>query len=218
MKVQLCETQGKTMQEPAIQLLEVGPGLKICVHHNKDATKCFVGKLTGKVSIEECNKLTDYIKCWEPIVLAEAAYASVKDSEFLMIRDAQLTWPDFKLCTNSAGHSYYKMIESTDIDKCGVKLILPKVFMQSSYRFFKISKGDLACIRFSSNDGTTKYVFHMVVNHVEMDEERYHLSNADVYMKFVMDESNYISQQVHGAIVRSGSYEIQLVPTSLPLR
>ena len=219
MKVQLCATQGKSMQEPAIQLLEVGPGLKVCVHHNRDATKCFVGKLIGKVSKEAYNRLTDYVKCWEPVILAEAAYASVKDSEFLLIRDVQLTWPNFQLCTNSAGHSYYKMTDSAEMDKCGVKLILPIEFMQMSYRFFNISKGDLACIRYSSDDGATKYVFHMVVNHVEMDEDKYDKSSADVYMKFVMDGSNYISQQVHGAIVhRSGSYEIQLIPTSLPLR
>ena len=219
MKVQLCATQGKSMQEPAIQLLEVGPGLKVCIHHNRDATKCFVGKLIGRVSKEAYNKLTDYVKCWEPVILAEVACASVKDSEFLFIRDAQLTWPNFQLCTNSAGHSYYKMTDSAEMDKCGVKLILPKEFMQISYRFFNISKGDLACIRYNSNDGTTKYVFHMVVNHVEMDEDNYDKSSADVYMKFIMDDSNYISQQVHGAIVhRSGSYEIQLIPTSLPLR
>lgn len=216
MKMQLCATQGKTMQEPTIQLLEVGPGLKICVHHNKDATKCFVGNLTRDATKKDYKSLTEYVNCWEPVVLAEAAYASIKDAEFLLIRDVQLQWPGFQLCTNSAGHSYYKMIVSADPDKCGVMVRFPVEFMQSSFRFFSISRGDLACVRYSSNDGSTKYVFHMVVNHVEMEENK--VSRADVYMKFVMDQSNYISQQVHGAIKQSGSYEIQLIPLSLPLR
>ena len=218
MKVQLCATQGKHMiEEPAIQLLEVGPGIRICIHHNKDAEKCFVGKLMRNASKDVYDSLTDYVKSWEPLVLSEAAYASVKESEFLLIRDVQMIWPDFQLCTSSAGISYYKIADSTNPDKCGVRVILPKEFMQYSFRFFKISKGDLVCIRLSSNDSATKCVFHMVVSHVELYEDK--VSPVDVYMKFVSDDSNYISQQVHRAIQKNITlYEIQLIPTSTSLR
>ena len=218
MKVQLCATQGKHMiEEPAIQLLEVGPGIRICVHHNKDAEKCFVGRLTRNASKDVYDSLTDYVRSWEPLVLSEAAYASVKESEFLLIRDVQMIWPDFQLSTSSAGISYYKIADSTNPDKCGVRVILPKEFMQYSFRFFKISKGDLVCIRLSSNDSATKCVFHMVVSHVELYEDK--VSPVDVYMKFVLDDSNYISQQAHRAIQQDqASYEIQLIPSSLALR
>ena len=219
MKVQLCATQGKhIIEEPAIQLLEVGPGIRICIHHNKDAEKCFVGKLMRNASKDVYDSLTDYVRSWEPLVLSEAAYTSVKESEFLLVRDVQMIWPDFQLCTSSAGISYYKITDSINPDKCGIRVILPKEFMQSSFRsVFKISKGDLVCIRLSSNDSATKCVFHMVVSHVELDEDK--VSPVDVYMKFVSDDSNYISQQVHRAIQKNiALYEIQLIPTSTSLR
>ena len=219
MRMQLCAKQGKHVQEPGIQLLEVGPGLRICVHHNKDAVKCFVGKLTRDASKDHYDSLTDYVNHWEPVLLTEAACASVKDAEFLLIRDVQLVWPAFQLCTSSSGYSYYKLTASDNPDKQGVVFKLPEDFMRSSFRFFDISKGDLVCIRFSSNDGTTRYVFHMVVNHVETKEKGNRITGAEVYMKFVLDDSNYISQQVHTAIQeRNGSYEIQLIPISTPHR
>ena len=217
MKVQLCATQGKhIIEEPAIKLLEVGPGIRICIHHNKDAEKCFVGKLMRNASKVVYDSLTDYVRSWEPLVLSEAAYTSVKESEFLLVRDVQMIWPDFQLSTSSAGISYYKITDSINPDKCGVQVILPKEF--TSFRsVFKISKGDLVCIRLSSNDSATKCVFHMVVSRVELDEDK--VSPVDVYMKFVSDDSNYISQQVHRAIQKNiALYEIQLIPTSTSLR
>ena len=218
MKAQLCVTQpNHMMEEPAIQLLEVGPGLRICVHHNKEPLKCFVGTLTKNASKDVYNSLSEYVRCWKPVILAEAAYASVKESELLLIRDVQLEWPEFQLCTNSAGHSYYQMTESADSEKSGVVVTFPLQFVQSSLKFFEISKGDLVCIRISSSDGATKYVFHMVVNNVERDEDK--PSPAKVHMKFVLGDSNYISQQVYREIQHKELlYEIQLIQSSLPLR
>ena len=128
-----------------------------------------------------------------------------------------LKWPAFKFCTTSSGIPFYKMIESNDPKKSGVLVTLPIKFMESSFRFFHISQGDLVCIRFCSADNDTKYVFHMVVNHVEMDRDK--VSKAAVYMKFVLDDSNYISQKVYQVIQQGrASYEVQLINSSLPLR
>ena len=219
MKVQLCAAQVKkdVMQTPALQLLEVGPGVKICVHHNDDSAKCFVGKLTKHASQSDYHSLKEYVNSWEPLIVSEAAYTSVKKSEFLLIRDVVLKWPAFKFCTTSSGIPFYKMIESNDPKKSGVLVTLPINFMESSFRFFHISQGDLVCIRFCSADNDTKYVFHMVVNHVEMDRDK--VSKAAVYMKFVLDDSNYISQKVYQVIQQGrASYEVQLINSSLPLR
>ena len=119
MKAQLCATQGKKglTQEPAIQLLEVGPGLQICVHHNRDPEKCFVGTLTQHASSDNYESLTEYVQCWEPLVVSESALTSVKDSEFLLLRDVELQWPDFQLCTTSSGDTYYKMKQSRNADE-----------------------------------------------------------------------------------------------------
>ena len=218
MKVQLCATQAKhMMEEPAIQLLEVGPGLRICVHHNKDPVKCFVGRLMQSASQDVYKSLTDYVKSWEPLVLAEAAYASVSDSEFLLIRDVSLKWPDLLPCTSSAGHSYFKMPDIADPKESKVMVTLPPEFVRSSLPLFKISEGDLVCIRFSSSDGAIKYVFHMVITHVKVDEENQ--SPAEVYMKFVQDDTNYISQKMKRVIRQNEAlYEIQLITSSLPHR
>ena len=207
MKVQLCAAQVKkdVMQTPALQLLEVGPGVKICIHHNKEPTNCFVGMLIKHDSKHNYDSLTEYVNSWEPLVLSEAAYSSVKDAEFLLIRDVELKWPDLEICTTSSGISYYRIPEP---DKYGVVVTLPPEFMQWSFSFLKFSQGDLACIiyiyRFSSNIDSTKSAFHMVVNHVDYEK-------GEVYMKFALEDSNYVSEQVYKAIQNVGpSYEIQL--------
>ena len=218
MKAQLCATQGKKSltQEPAIQLLEVGPGLQICVHHNRNPEKCFVGMLTQHASKEKYESLTEYVKCWEPLLLSESALSSVKDSEFLLIRDVELQWPDFQLCTTSSGDTFYEVTENTrNPEKSGVMLTLTEGFMQSSSHFFKMSVGDLICMRVSSSDGQTRYVFHMVISSATQKKE----TKCEVYMKFVLKDSNYISQQVYELIkTRKAIYEIQLIHSSLPQR
>ena len=216
MNVQLCATHLKKdmKQTPALQLLEVGPGIKICVHHNNDSTKCFVGNLTKRASKQDYDSLTDYINSWEPLILSETAYASVKECEFLLIRDVELKWPHLQLSTTSFGISYYKMPKPTNADKCGVVVTLTPEFMQWSFPFFKFSIGDFVCIRFTSADCNTKYVFHMVVNHVDPSN-----SKGEVYMKFVLEDSNYISKEVYQAMQNKRStYEIQLISSSLPHR
>ena len=220
MKAQLCATQGKKglTQEPAIQLLEVGPGLQICIHHNKDPETCFVGKITQHASKEKYDSLTEYVNSWEPLVLSESALTSVKDSELLLIRDVELQWPDFQLCTSSSGDTYYVMKESNDAYKNGVLMSLSTEFTQSSFFYnFKMSVGDLVCMRLSSSDHQTRYVFHMVINSVNLTEGR--APKADIYMKFVLKESNYISLQVHDMILAGdASCELQLIHSSLPQR
>ena len=217
MKAQLCATQAKNglVQEPAVQLLEVGPGLQLCVQHNKDPEKCFVGRLTQHASKERYGSLKEYIGCWEPLILSESALTSVKESELLFIRDAHLKWPGFMHCISSSGDSYYTM--NDNMEKSGVELNLPKEFMKSSYNFFKMSEGDLVCIRLTSRNGLTKYVFHMVISNVKITEGT--APKAEVYMKFVLRKANYFSPQVHKAITEgNASYEIQLIHSSLPQR
>ena len=220
MKAQLCAAEGKKglVQEPAIQLLEVGPGLQLCVHHKKDPEKCFVGTLTREASKDNYASLSEYVKCWEPLILSESALTSVKESELLLVRDANLQWPRFQFCTSSSGTSYYRMTEcSDDLEKSGVLLALPTEFMQSSYNFFKMSEGDLVCIRLTSSDGLTRYVLHMVISKVKIFDGT--APTAKVYMKFVQEKANYISEQVHHVITNGqASYEIQLIHSSLPQR
>ena len=220
MKAQLCAAEGKKglVQEAAIQLLEVGPGLQLCVHHKKDPEKCFVGTLTQEASKDNYASLSEYVKCWEPLILSESALTSVKESELLLVRDANLQWPRFQFCTSSSGTSYYRMTEcSDDPEKSGVLLALPTEFMQSSYNYFKMSEGDLMCIRLTSSDGLTRYVLHMVISKVKKFDGT--SPRAEVYMKFVQEKANYISEQVHHVITNGqASYEIQLIHSSLPQR
>ena len=217
MKAQLCATQGKKglVKESAVQLLEVGPGLQLCIQHNKDPEKCFVGRLTQHASKERYGSLKEYIGCWEPLILSESALTSVKESELLFIRDAHLKWPGFTHCISSSGDSYYTMNDNPE--KNGVELTLPTEFMKSSYNFFKMSEGDLVCIRLTSRDGLTKYVFHMVISNVKITDNT--APKAEVYMKFVLRKANYFSPQVYKAITEGNAcYEIQLIHSSLPQR
>ena len=210
MKVQLSASRLRSMLEPTIQLLEVGPGLKICVQHNKNPTDCFVGRLSANASQPTYSSLEHYIKSWEPLVIAEAACSGVKESEFLLIKGVKIQWPSLQSCVSSSGESYYKMTGGK-----GAHFDLPSEFVQSSFRFFNMSKGDLACVRTTSNDCSIKYVFHMLIDRVEIDDVR---RRGQISLKFVQDDKNYISQKVHKALEGNTSYEIQLIPLSLPLR
>ena len=220
MKVQLCasSTRESMILTPRVQLLEVAPNLRVCIQHNQYPVECFSEKPTQNASKKTYKGIKSYFNEWERVLIAEAAYNSLNDSELLFVRDVTLTWPKLAKQINSSGQVYYQL----PMQKY-VSMELPKRFMNSSYEFFKFKRGDLVCVRYDTGD--IKCVFHMVVHDVIREEEEEpipedEVSKATVDLKFIGRSSNYISHKVNKflSVSKAQHCEVQLIPLSLPYR
>ena len=217
--VQMSATRQEASLVPCIQLLEVGPGLSICIQHNDTPAECFTDKLTVNASKKAYVSIREYFQSWEQVILAEAAISSITDSELLLIKDVPLIWPNLSMQIESNGQVYYQLHIPEGQMEAGVCMKLPKQFVKSSYDFFKFNEGDLACVRYNIEGSGTKFVLHMVVCHVKhLYLEGGDLVGIDVYLKFAGKKSNYISPPMKEALTRGTPprCEVQLIPLSLP--
>lgn len=229
LRVQLSASLSSHTQivSPNIQLLEVGPNLRVCIQHNNNPTECFTDTSLTKPPKEGFSTLDSYFHYWERVLLAEAATASLTDTELLLITDVDLKWPTLKKIIDSQGQVYYHLPMATKADESScVCMKLSKSFGESSYDFFTFNPGDFVCIRCEGDVErvSVKSVLHMVVHSVDKLEKmngegQTELNGYNVFLKFVCEKSNYISQTIESAI-RGGniSYEVQLIPLTLPFR
>ena len=221
MQVQLCASSIQAQREsasltPRVQLLEVAPNLRVCIQHNSNPVECFIDKPTHNASKKEYVDIKAYFTEWEKVLLAEAAYNSLTNTELLLVRDVTLTWPKLAKKTDSSGQVYYQL--PVQNDTCThVSMMLPKSFMKSSYEFFPFTQGDLVCVRYGTND--TKCVFHMVVKTADARKKN-EADNTTVRLKFVSQGSNYISHKVEKSLSdgKAENCEVQLIPLTLPYR
>jgi len=221
LRVQMSAVRQKASLAPCIQLLEVGPGLSICIQHNDNPAECFTDKLTANASKKTYTNIQEYFRFWEQVILAEAAVSSITDSELLLIKDATLIWPKLAMQTESSGQVYYQLHIPEGQLEAGVCMKLPELFVKSSYDFFKFSEGDLVCVRYNIEEISMKFVFHMVVHHVKrLHKEDGELVGLEVYLKFVSQNSNYISSAMK-RVLSSDNHprcEVQLISLSLPFQ
>ena len=221
--MQLSASRLKPILTTCIQLLEVGPGLRICIEHNENPAECFVDKLCESASRNRYLSIEHYFQCWEPVVLAEAAIASLQDTELLLVKDVVLKWPSLAMQTKSSGQVYYQLHIPEGSKETGVLMELPKQFVKSSYDFFKLNEGDLACIRYDiqmDRGKLTRSVFHMVIHHVDRKFNGSELDAVTAYLKFVGQNSNYISPAIKKVLNTASPpcCELQLIPLTLPYR
>ena len=220
MNVQLSSSCKSHMLSPHIQLVEVAPNLMICLEHNSTPAQCFSCSLKESASKESYSSVESYIKCWEPVLLAEGAVSSVAESELLIIQNAPTKWPRLDKCTRPSGQVCYKVPDPMD----GVKIELPATFVQYSYDFLKINKGDLACLRCKITDRSGKqrrFTFHMVIHNTEIKETTEKVrKGVNIYLKFISQDSNVIPPALQQEMKDENIVpcDIQLIPLSLPLR
>ena len=151
---------GEPMLSPAIQLVEVSPLLRICVQHESHPVECFSDVNLLLSLKKQYNSLEEYIDLWKKLIIAEAAQKSVKLCQPVIIRDVVLHWPEIKFTKN-----FMKELSIYDIN-----MIIPEIFINDCYEFFKICVGDLICVRYGCNSTKPKTVFHFVVHGVNEEE------------------------------------------------
>ncbi len=215
LRVQLtgCFNSSIQMISSAVQLLEVGPNLRVCIQHNHNPAECFTSSSMAK-PLHKIANIQEYFLKWEQALLAEAATASILDTELLIITDVKLQWPKLIQVIDSQGCVFYQLpvdpANESPEDNC-VCMKLSECFATSN-DFFDIKRGDLMCVRCFENGGDVRAVFHMVVQQITEIKP-----NQLVYLKFVGEKANYISPVIHQTLDQF-SYEIQLIPLTLPFR
>ena len=161
LKVWLTWTLREPVISPAIQLVEISPLLRICMQHNSHPAECFSDPNLSQASKNDYETLWDYIELWKKVLLAEAAGKSIASYQPVIIRDVHLKWPKFKIPGECVEEQYYIPMDS-------VKLILPKHFINNCHEYFKISVGDLVCVRYGCDPHQSlRAVYHFVVHDIE---------------------------------------------------
>lgn len=229
-QVQMTTSTRNSILSPSLQLVEVGPELRICVQHNSNPAECFADKLVEDASKRQYPSIGDYFRCWEQVLLSEAASESLSESELFLVKDVTLNWPKLDCECDSFGHVLYKLNVPPGKKQGGVVMKLPSDFLKMSYEFFKFDIGDLLCVRYDAEQEERKFgfVFHMVIHHAEMErkttEHTRNIESATFYLKFVGPSSNSISPEIAKLIsvpTTKGvtlKCEIQLLPLTLPFR
>ena len=214
-----CFNSNTQILSPIVQLLEVGPNLRVCIQHNSNPAECFTDISLTKPPKQGHTSIDQYFHYWERVILAEAATASLTDTELLIITNVKLIWPTLNEVIDSQGQVFYQLPTGGRNDEpqdyC-VCMKLNKSFATSSYDFFNIVGGDLLCVRCYESVGGdgVRGVLHMVVHSTTHDEEA---GPITVYLKFVGDRPNYISKTMKEALSKL-TFEVQLIPLSLPFR
>ena len=224
-KVQLTVSALNHVPSPSLQLIEVGPELRICVQHNSNPAECFADRLVEDASKREYGSLEEYFRCWEQILLSEAVSESLSESELLIVKDVTLKWPKLECECDAFGQVTYKLNIPKGEKECGVEMELPKDFLKMSYEFFNFTTGDLLCIRYNVNKGNNTFGFtlHMVIHHSETEGTAHVKDKATLFLKFVGNTSNHISPKVAELLQGQTSgvtmqCEVQLLPLTLPFR
>ena len=89
----------RCLPEPIVQIVELSPLFRVCVQHNNHPAYSFSDFFLKQASRQDYRDIHEYIELWQSVVLAEAAVASVSESQVFIVRDAELKWPKFTLCS-----------------------------------------------------------------------------------------------------------------------
>ena len=150
---------------PTLQLIEVTPFLRICLQHNNHPAECFSDSNLTNASRESYTNLKEYVSLWEKVLLAEAAEVSIKDNRSAIIFGAKLDWSEGELTVpEEIGATHYE-------PKGPIYLVLPSTIMDRAKPFFKISVGDMVCVRYGTRRNSNIHaVFHFVVTNFVLKE------------------------------------------------
>ena len=230
LKVHLTASPLSYVLSPSLQLVEVGPELRICIQHNSNPSECFADRLVEDASKIRYGSLEEYFRCWEQVLLSEAVIESLAESEVLIIKDVTLTWPKLEDQCDPFGQVTYKLNIPEGKKDAGVVMELPDDFLKMSYEFFRFDIGDLLCIRYTvkrEDNDESGFTLHMVIHHKDIQYKKSErasvMEKAIFYLKFVGPSSNNISPAVADMLQGQTSgvtlqCEVQLLPLTLPFR
>lgn len=178
-KVWVSASVQNNLIAPTVQILQPCQGLKLCVQHGQRPADCFSDPRLKNASIEQYENITDYVECWEPVLLAEAAYSAAKEKDLSFLKEAPLkfdssSFKQLSQCALEEAHfAYHRDAEIT--------LEMPETMVEDVWSYFQFNVGDFACVRYNvtkkekvnsiddatSDEQALRHVLHMVVKEVE---------------------------------------------------
>ena len=160
---------------PCIQMVQLAPNAHICIQHNSSPAECFSDASLPQASKSQYNSISEYVKLWEPLVLAEGAEISVKQGQIIIIQNVILNWPELAIPLDSIDDFYYE-------PKGPIIVEIPHHFQHTSAVFLDtIRIGDMMCVRYGTFPGSNvKAVFHMVVTKLITDIDGITLSSIEM--------------------------------------
>ena len=193
---------------PAIQLVKISPLLFICVQHNTYPAEYFSDISLAQASkVNYCN-LTGYIDLWKKVLLAEAAENTIKECQPMIkvIHDVHLNWTNFEATRSGMGY----------VCRAPIKMVLSERFVSQCNEFFKITKGDLLCVRYGCDPHhSQRAVFHFVVHNIEGE------SPKTVSMEPVGHNimNRYVSKAMKEVLQsRDSTCQVQVIPLTTSYR
>ena len=164
---------------PMVQILEPCQGLELCVQHGQRPADCFSDPHLKNASLEQYENITDYVECWEPVLLAEAACSAAKEIDLSFLKEVPLkfdssSFKQLSQCALEEAHfAYHRDAE--------IALEIPESMVEDVWSYFQFNVGDFACVRYNvskkekvnsidganSDEQALRQVLHMVVKEVE---------------------------------------------------
>ena len=208
-KVWMTYSTREAFLVPKLQLVELAPGVRICLEHNSHPAECFSDPQLRNASKPKYNDIREYVHLWEKVLLSEASEKSVKQRQPVVIQDVRLKWPEF-VRPKGMDQDHFE-VESK------VVLELPMSFVDDLSEFFKIRVGDMVCVRYGCDPhSTVRSVFHMVVSNSPSEERRQATpeEHKQVQMKFISTEHCRVSERMKRALEEGVTCEMQIVTMS----
>uniref|UniRef100_A0A1X7T0H0 DNA2/NAM7 helicase-like C-terminal domain-containing protein n=1 Tax=Amphimedon queenslandica TaxID=400682 RepID=A0A1X7T0H0_AMPQE len=203
---------GKSLKEclpvPAIQLMEIVPTVRVCLHHNKYPSLCFSDIQLQNASLSMAyHSIEQYVQLWSKVFIAESVYDSVRAKNLIFIRHAPLKWNKFTQINNCVDDPYY-------IPKDDVSLVIPPK-NQDSLDFISIKSGDFFCVRYEISDSLNA-VYHFVVTKVKQKEnKKTKKKDEDVIIRMCAegDHSCRVTENMYQELKKGNqTCEIQIIP------
>ena len=140
-KVWIHADLSKPILTPQPAMIELIPGVRTCLLHINDAQMCFSSGSSVTPSKLEYSSLKRYVAVWEEILLAEAAQASVQESDSTIFTDFPLRFSGFRIPKDCVGEQFYEPVGD-------ISATIPMEFLSALKDIFPFEPGYLACIRY----------------------------------------------------------------------
>ena len=154
-QVQLSGQMCHGLMAPMIQLVNITPNLDVCIEHHRDPVKCFTDKTLGSnnSTLQKYTDLDTYLKCWEPVLNAEAAERAVIEENRLIIRGVIMSWKSETTFDGSQKIANFSLPLSF-LKERQIKLLgnmqISELFNASNSSQCQTYFADFVCVRYSN--------------------------------------------------------------------
>ena len=171
-QVQLSADMYHGLMSPVIQLVNITSSLDICIEHRNSPEKCFADKTASVTSTSQnYTDVNAYLKCWEPVVNAEAARRAVEKGNRIVVQGVTMVWKHETTFNGSQKMAHFSLPVSF-LKERKIKLLpgmqIDDLFNPSNVTQCRAYFADFVCVRYSNlslpDDPTSSDGISVIVN------------------------------------------------------